>query len=52
VHPPILVGVGLVMRDVHPEQVIKFAVVAAIAVPVCFIAAGLVRRLPYAARVV
>jgi peptidoglycan/LPS O-acetylase OafA/YrhL len=51
IHTPLIVLLALALRGLHPEQLLKFALASAIAVPLCFGAAWLVRRLPHATRV-
>lgn len=51
-HPPILVLVTLALRDFAWHPLVKFAVAAAVAVPLCFVASSLVfRRIPVLKRV-
>jgi glucan biosynthesis protein C len=51
-HPPILVLVTVALRDFSWHPLVKFAVAATIAVPLCFIASILVfRRIPLIKRV-
>ena len=53
IHAPIIVLLALALRPLHtpPPQLIKFAIAAVIAVPLCFGVAYLVRKLPMASRV-
>jgi glucan biosynthesis protein C len=48
IHAPVLVFLGLALRGVSAPSLAKWAVVAAIAVVLCFLLAGLVRKLPLA----
>ncbi|MFI6768605.1 acyltransferase family protein [Streptomyces sp. NPDC050355] len=50
-HAPVLVGLGLAFRWLHAPAAAKFALVAALAVPLCWAVAYVVRRLPRADRV-
>ncbi len=51
IHAPVLVGLGLALRWLHAPAAAKFALVAALAVPLCWALAYAVRRLPRADRV-
>jgi peptidoglycan/LPS O-acetylase OafA/YrhL len=51
IHPPIIVFLALTLRPIHPEQLLKFGLAAVIAVPLCFAAAYVVRKIPFASRV-
>jgi len=51
IHAPLIVLLALALRGLRPEALLKFALVAVVAVPLCFAAAWLVRRLPHATRV-
>lgn len=51
-HPPMVVGVGLMLRSVGLPPIPKFLVAGFVGLVVCFAAAGLVRRLPLVRRVV
>ncbi|GGU73187.1 hypothetical protein GCM10010211_43810 [Streptomyces albospinus] len=50
-HAPVLVGLGHAFHWLHAPAIVKFAVVAALALPACWAVAYLVRRLPRADRV-
>lgn len=52
IHAPLIVLLAIALRGIHPEQLLKFALVALIAVPLCFGVAFLVRKLPFASRVI
>lgn len=51
VHIPIVVFLAVAMRDIEMNHILKFGVAVAIAVPLCFAVAGLVRRIPGVSRV-
>ncbi|MCG5212047.1 acyltransferase family protein [Streptosporangium sp. KLBMP 9127] len=51
IHPVVLVGLGHAFSGLHAPAIVKFAVVAAFALPICWAAAYLVRSLPGAKRV-
>jgi membrane-bound acyltransferase YfiQ involved in biofilm formation len=51
IHAPILVGLAFALRGVELDPLLKFALAAVIAVPLCFSAAYLVRQLPLVQRV-
>jgi surface polysaccharide O-acyltransferase-like enzyme len=51
VHIPIVVFLGVAFRGIDLEPLLKFFVVAVIAVPACFAAAYLVRRIPLVSRI-
>jgi glucan biosynthesis protein C len=48
IHAPVLVFLGLAFRSFETLSLVKFAVVSPIAVVLCFLLAGLVRKLPLA----
>lgn len=51
-HPRILVLVTLALRNFAWQPLLKFAVAAAVAVPLCFVASGLLlRRIPVLERI-
>lgn len=50
-HSPIIVLVALALRNVELEQMAKFGLVSAIGVPLSFLVAYVVRKVPFAARV-
>ena len=53
IHPPVLVAIALVWRDVTaPQDLIKFAITGAAGCLVCFWIAGLLLRLPPLRRVI
>lgn len=52
IHPPILVGTALAWRSVAAPALVKFVVTGSVACALCYLAAGLILRIPNAARVV
>lgn len=52
IHPPILVGVAIAWRDVAAPALIKFLVTGSVACALCYLAAGLLLRVPAIARIV
>jgi hypothetical protein len=48
IHPVVLVGLGLALQPLSLYPLLKFAFVAALAVPLCFLIANYLRRLPFA----
>lgn len=52
IHPPILVLLAIALRNLQLEHLLKFGLLAIVAVPVCFAVAFLVRKIPLASRVV
>jgi hypothetical protein len=50
-HAPLVVGITVVLTGVRLEPLPKLVLAIAIALPLCFTVAGLVRRIPGAARV-
>jgi glucan biosynthesis protein C len=52
IHPPILVFLAVALRDLQLQHLLKFGLLAIIAVPACFAVAFLVHKIPLAARVV
>jgi glucans biosynthesis protein C len=51
IHIPVIIFLALALRGLHPEQLLKFALAALIGVPLCFGIAYLVRKIPFASRV-
>ncbi|MGW8378126.1 acyltransferase family protein [Streptomyces sp. ODS28] len=51
VHAPLLVGLALALRWLQAPALAKFALVAALALPLCWALAGAVRRIPGVSRV-
>ncbi len=52
IHPPILVAAALVWRAVAVPALLKFAVTGCLACALCYLAAGMLLRIPGVARVV
>jgi fucose 4-O-acetylase-like acetyltransferase len=52
IHPPVLVGVALVWRDVAAPAIFKFIVTGSLACALCYVIAGLALRVPVVARIV
>jgi glucan biosynthesis protein C len=50
-HAPILIFISLGLRSIALYPLVKFALASLISLPICFLAAGLVRRLPVAGRI-
>ncbi|MBN2133018.1 MAG: acyltransferase family protein [Sedimentisphaerales bacterium] len=51
IHAPVLILLTLAVRDLRLYALLKFALVVAIAVPLCFALAAAIRRLPAARRI-
>jgi glucan biosynthesis protein C len=51
IHAPILVFLAVVLRGLYAENLLKFALLAVIAVPLCFALAYLIRKIPLVSRV-
>jgi glucan biosynthesis protein C len=51
IHIPVIVSLAVAMQGIHLEQLLKFGLVAVLGVPLCFGAAFLVRKIPFADRV-
>jgi glucans biosynthesis protein C len=51
IHAPVLVFVALAIRSVNLYPLLKVVLASFIAVPLCFLLSDLIRRLPYAKRV-
>ena len=51
IHIPIIVFLALALRSLHIEQLLKFGLAAMIGVPLCFLAAYLVRKIPLADKI-
>lgn len=51
IHIPVIVLLALALRGVHLESLLKFALAALIGVPLCFALAFLVRKIPFASRI-
>jgi surface polysaccharide O-acyltransferase-like enzyme len=50
-HAPILVFVALGLRNMELYPLVKFALASLISIPICFVAGGLLKRLPMARRI-
>jgi glucans biosynthesis protein C len=50
-HAPILVFLALLLRGVKAENLLKFALLAVIAIPLCFGVAYLIRKIPSVSRI-
>ena len=51
IHIPIIVFLALALHSLHIEQLLKFGLAAMIGVPLCFLAAYLVRKIPLADKI-
>lgn len=51
VHAPVIVFLALALRGMHPEHLLKFVLAALLGVPLCFVVAFLVRKLPFASKI-
>ncbi len=51
IHAPIVVFLAIALRNLQLEHLLKFGLMAIIAVPLCFAAAFLVRKIPLASRI-
>lgn len=51
IHIPVIVGLSLALRGIHLEALLKFGLAALFGVPLCFALAALVRKLPFASRI-
>jgi len=51
IHAPVITAVALAVRDITIYPLLKWAVVALVAVPLCFGLSSLIRKLPYTDRV-
>lgn len=51
IHIPIIVLLALTIRGIHLEALLKFALAALIGVPLCFSLAFLIRKIPFATRI-
>jgi len=52
IHPPVVVGVALVWRDVAAPALVKFLVTGSLACALCYVIAGVILRIPAVARIV
>jgi surface polysaccharide O-acyltransferase-like enzyme len=51
IHAPVITFTALVLRNVDLYPLLKFGLAVLIALPLCFVLSNLVRKLPYADRV-
>jgi surface polysaccharide O-acyltransferase-like enzyme len=51
IHIPVIVLLALTIRGIHLEALLKFGLAALFGVPLCFALAALVRKLPFASRI-
>jgi glucan biosynthesis protein C len=51
IHIPTLVVVAFVLQGIRPAPLLKFGLAAVIAVPVCFVVAAVVRKIPLVSKV-
>jgi glucans biosynthesis protein C len=51
IHASVIVALAVLLRDIHPEQLLKFRMAAIIGVPLCFGVAYLFRKIPLLSRV-
>jgi glucan biosynthesis protein C len=51
IHLPIIILLALAIRGIHLEALLKFALAALIGVPLCFVLAFLVRKIPFSSKI-
>ncbi|WP_165422897.1 acyltransferase family protein [Ktedonosporobacter rubrisoli] len=51
IHIPIIVLFALALRGFHAEALLKFALAALVGVPLCYALASLVRKIPFASKI-
>jgi surface polysaccharide O-acyltransferase-like enzyme len=51
IHAPVITALAFAVRDISLYPLLKWAVVALVAVPLCFVLSSLIRKLPYTNRV-
>ncbi len=51
IHIPVVVFLAVALRNIEMEHLLKIGLAGVIAVPLCFIVAGIVRKAPFASRV-
>jgi surface polysaccharide O-acyltransferase-like enzyme len=51
IHQLILIALNILMLSINIPTILKFFIVSLVAVPVCFLLSSLIRRIPYARRV-
>ena len=52
IHIPIIVFLAYALRGIELESLLKFGVLAAIVVPICFVVAYLIRKIPGVSRII
>ena len=52
IHPPVLVGLALVWRNIEAPHLVKFAVTGITACLVCYLIAGMLLRVPGVRRII
>ena len=50
-HTPLIILLAVALKELQLAPLPKFALVATLSVPLCFLVAFLVRRLPFASRI-
>lgn len=51
IHIPIIVYLALALKRFNPGSLLKFGIISIIAVPTCFVVAYIVRKIPFASRI-
>jgi surface polysaccharide O-acyltransferase-like enzyme len=51
IHIPMVVFIAIALKGIHLEPLLKFGMAAVIAVPTCFAVAFIIRKIPFASRV-
>jgi glucan biosynthesis protein C len=51
IHIPVIISLAVAMQGIHLEQLLKFGLATIVGVPLCFVGAYLVRKIPLADRV-
>jgi len=51
IHIPIVVFIGIALKGIHLGPFLKFGIAAVIAVPICFVVAYIIRKIPGVSRV-
>jgi len=51
IHQPILIALNILMLPVGIPTILKFFIVSLMTIPLCFLLSSLIRRIPYARRV-
>jgi len=52
IHIPIIVFAAYALRNVTAGSLLKFGLLSLIVIPICFIVAGIVRKIPYVSRII